>query len=110
MKNIRFFLSENFPFLVVKFSIYLNRSVFVMLRKLNINICISFLLNPSCANQTCSRKLLIFYLCFFIFSEKIMLDILCESIHMKSQVLFSLIIMKKKIDCCLLQFFSVLQG
>ena len=30
MKNIRIFLSENFPFLVVKFSIYLNRSVFVM--------------------------------------------------------------------------------
>ena len=32
MKNIRIFLSENFPFLVVKFSIYLNRRVFVMLR------------------------------------------------------------------------------
>ena len=30
MKNIRIFLSENFPFLVVKFSIYLNRRVFVM--------------------------------------------------------------------------------
>ena len=31
MKNIRFVLSENFPFLVVKFSIYLNTCVFVML-------------------------------------------------------------------------------
>ena len=30
MKNIRIFLSENFPFMVVKFSIYLNRRVFVM--------------------------------------------------------------------------------
>ena len=30
MKNIRIFLSENFPSLVVKFSIYLNRRVFVM--------------------------------------------------------------------------------
>ena len=30
MKNIRFFLSENFPFSVVKFSIYLNRRVFEM--------------------------------------------------------------------------------
>ena len=32
MKNIRvfFFLSENFQFLVVKFSVYLNRRVFVM--------------------------------------------------------------------------------
>ena len=31
MKNIRVFLSENFQFLEVKFSIYLNRHVFVML-------------------------------------------------------------------------------
>ena len=30
MKNNNFFLSENFPFLVVKFSIYLNRRVFIM--------------------------------------------------------------------------------
>ena len=30
MKNIRDFLSENFQFLEVKFSIYLNRRVFVM--------------------------------------------------------------------------------
>ena len=30
MKNIRFLLSENFHFLVVKFSVYLNRHVFVM--------------------------------------------------------------------------------
>ena len=30
-KNYQNFLSENFPFLVVKFSIYLNRRVFVML-------------------------------------------------------------------------------
>ena len=30
MKNIKFFLSENFMFLEVKISIYLNRRVFVM--------------------------------------------------------------------------------
>ena len=30
MKNIRIFLSENSPFLAVKYSIYLNRHVFVM--------------------------------------------------------------------------------
>ena len=30
MKNIRVFLSENFQFLEVKFSIHLNRRVFVM--------------------------------------------------------------------------------
>ena len=30
MKNIRIFLSENFQFLVVTFSVYLNRHVFVM--------------------------------------------------------------------------------
>ena len=29
-KNIRFFLFENFPFLVVKFAKYLNKHVFVM--------------------------------------------------------------------------------
>ena len=29
MKNIRIFLSENFPFSVVKFSVYLNRRVFI---------------------------------------------------------------------------------
>ena len=32
MKNIRVFLSENFQFLELKFSIYLNRRVFVMSR------------------------------------------------------------------------------
>ena len=31
MKNIRVFLPENFPFLEVKFSIHLNRRVFVMI-------------------------------------------------------------------------------
>ena len=30
MKIIRMFFSENFKFLVVKFSIYLNRRIFVM--------------------------------------------------------------------------------
>ena len=30
MKNIRFFLSENFQFLEVKFSVYLNMRIFVM--------------------------------------------------------------------------------
>ena len=30
MKSMSFFLSENFKFLEVKFSIYLNRRVFVM--------------------------------------------------------------------------------
>ena len=34
MKNIRIFLSENLPFLIVKFSIYLNRRVFVMAKHL----------------------------------------------------------------------------
>ena len=32
MKNIRVFLSEKIQFLEVKFSIYLNRRVFVMIR------------------------------------------------------------------------------
>ena len=60
---------------------------------------------------------------FIVFSEKIRLDILCESsarqirlniscessarqrIHMKHQVLFPWIDKSKKIKCCLLQFF-----
>ena len=32
MKNIRIFVSENFQFLEVEVSIYLNRRVFVMLK------------------------------------------------------------------------------
>ena len=36
MKNIRFFLSEYFKFLEVKFSIYLNRRVFVI-KRVNVN-------------------------------------------------------------------------
>ena len=35
MKNIGVFVSKNFPFLEVKFSIYLNRSVFVMVRRID---------------------------------------------------------------------------
>ena len=34
-KKYQNFLSENFPFLIVKFSIYLNRRVFVMFFKNN---------------------------------------------------------------------------
>ena len=34
MKNIKFVLSEKLPILVVKFSIYLNRRVFVMIIRL----------------------------------------------------------------------------
>ena len=42
MKNIRVFLSENFKVLEVKFSIYLNRHVFVMFGK----ICLSKQCSP----------------------------------------------------------------
>ena len=39
MKIYQNFLSENFPFLVVKFSVYLNRCVFIMpLPDDNINV------------------------------------------------------------------------
>ena len=37
MKNIRFVLSENVTFLVVKFSMYLKRPVFVMFSDSNID-------------------------------------------------------------------------
>ena len=33
MKNIRIFVSEEFHFLVLKFSVYLNRHFFIMRRK-----------------------------------------------------------------------------
>ena len=36
MKNIRIFVSENFEFLAVKFSIYLNRRVFVMVKQFSL--------------------------------------------------------------------------
>ena len=39
MKNIRIYLSENFHFLVVKFSVYLNRHVFVMMLSVTILNC-----------------------------------------------------------------------
>ena len=39
MKNIRLFISENFQFLVVKFSMYLNRRVFVMERLCAMKCC-----------------------------------------------------------------------
>ena len=35
MKNIRIFLTENFHFFVVKFSVYLNRYVFIMFGRLD---------------------------------------------------------------------------
>ena len=52
MKNIRFFLSENFHFLVAKFSIYLNRRVFVMIllawsTRLDINEIVSHTITTS---------------------------------------------------------------
>ena len=39
MKKYQRFLSENFPFLEVKFSIYLNRHVFVMCTKAVCIVC-----------------------------------------------------------------------
>ena len=38
MKNIRVSLSENFQFLEVKFSVYLNRRIFVMTGMKGLNI------------------------------------------------------------------------
>ena len=38
MKNIRVFLSENFKFLEEKFSIYLNRHVFVMQSEMQLKV------------------------------------------------------------------------
>ena len=54
MKNIRVFLSENFQFLEVKFSIYLNRRVYIM--------------DPLSARVPC--------ICMYTCSSYIVLDIL----------------------------------
>ena len=48
MKNIRFVLSGNFQFLVVKFSIYLNRPVFVMQANTEWSEDIAHALRPFC--------------------------------------------------------------
>ena len=56
MKNIGVFVSENFQFLEVKFYIYLNRIVFVMLSKATALLChcnetLSILLRAAGLNQ-----------------------------------------------------------
>ena len=48
MKNIGVFLSENFHFLEVKFSVYLNRHVFVMIRTLLPSVAELYLLSVNC--------------------------------------------------------------
>ena len=53
MKKISEFLSENFHFLVVKFSVYLNRLVFVMV--LFINVTIGFLMILSTERIDCDQ-------------------------------------------------------
>ena len=60
MKNIRIFISENFPFLVIKFSIYmyLNRHVFVMLSKPHHNPVFITLLLGSKAKTMLAKKVL----------------------------------------------------
>ena len=53
MKNIRIFYLKIFLFLVVKFSIYLNRHVFVMY----LNNMIRAVLNFAISLSTCEKKL-----------------------------------------------------
>ena len=49
MKNIKSFLSENFQFLVVKFSVYLNKLVFVMAQTKRFYIYIYFFIFQYCS-------------------------------------------------------------
>ena len=59
MKNIRIFISENFHFLVVKFSVYLNRRVFVMGP--------DFCLTPCCFVVHSTRRFVLsFAWCYFV--------------------------------------------
>ena len=63
MKNIRSFLSENFPFLVVKDSIYLNRRGFVNVKAVFRDCDISLVSSLIC--------LYIFVISLFILSGRI---------------------------------------
>ena len=69
MKNIRIILCENFHFLVLKFSVYLNRHVFVMEnQKKNIaHTSLNTLPRKSCADLSlmCVLIRLIFYFKLF---------------------------------------------
>ena len=64
MKNFRIFLFENFQFLEVKFSIYLNRRVFVMM---SINLMCYFVfqclvIKPLSSNfDSCMRTMFTFH-------------------------------------------------
>ena len=63
MKNIRFFLSENFSYLKVKISIYLNMHVFVMSLTNRIKpqrFCVKFVSDSPEINST---KVIAQYLC-----------------------------------------------
>ena len=60
MKNIRVFLSENFQFLEVKFSLYLNRHVFVMISQIHPS---ELQLNKANLSETKPR----FWICICLF-------------------------------------------
>ena len=66
------FSSENFQFLEVKFSIYLNKRVFVMLHMClhdMVKTCILFLLNHKARVTTAADNITIFF--FILFFSKI---------------------------------------
>ena len=65
MKNISAFISENFQFWVVKFSMYLNRYVFVMLCFLASCLCLLYKIKS--------------YICLSIVIFDTMIDRLCNS-------------------------------
>ena len=52
MKNIRIFHLKTFQFFVVKFSIYLNRCVFVMVRSYNVQY-LEYIRYTFCFNGNC---------------------------------------------------------
>ena len=56
MKNIGVFLSENFQFLEMKFSMYLNRHVFIMFTLLLLNMTCLVLANSVDPDQLASEE------------------------------------------------------
>ena len=87
MKKISEFFFENFHFLVVKFSVYLNRLVFVMYQNyqqiVHLNkssVCVSIFLIDEFLNSPSSLRSDVFILFFSLFIlDLILLHILCTS-------------------------------
>ena len=97
MKNIGFFLSENFQFLVVKFSVYLNRHIFVILRH-----CLFLISSSGASGRLCFVIVAVLYDCgiFLVFSF-----ICCCFLSMSLVVLLFVTHLTSRRLCCMIVAF-----